>query len=43
MRDRSEILLARLSQWMTRQSSTIIGVLCLIIGALLIGEGISGL
>lgn len=43
MQDRSEILLARLSQWMTRQSSTIIGVLCLIIGALLIGEGISGL
>ncbi len=43
MRDRSEVLLAGLSQWLTRQSSTIIGVLCLIIGALLIGDGISGL
>ncbi len=43
MRDRSEVLLARLSGWLTQQSSTIIGVLCLIIGGLLIGDGISGL
>lgn len=43
MRERSEVLLSRLSHWMSRESSTIIAVLCLIIGALLIGGGISGL
>jgi hypothetical protein len=40
---RSEKLLAGLKDWMTDHNAVIMTVLCLIIGAKLIGDGISGL
>ncbi|MBK5233139.1 MAG: GAP family protein [Thermoleophilia bacterium] len=43
MRDRAEALLGGLRTWMTRENATIIGIICLIIGAKLIGDAISGL
>jgi hypothetical protein len=36
-------MLARLKDWMTQHNAVIMAVLCLIIGAKLIGDGISGL
>jgi cytochrome c biogenesis protein CcdA len=41
--ERSEKLLADLKDWMTRHNGVIMTVLCLIIAAKLIGDGISGL
>ena len=41
--ERSQELLARLKDWMTQHNAVIMTVLCLIIGANLIGDGISGL
>jgi hypothetical protein len=43
MGDRSEKLLAGLKNWMTAHNAVIMSVLCLIIGAKLIGDAISGL
>jgi hypothetical protein len=43
MGDRSEKLLAGLKDWMTAHNAVIMSVLCLIIGAKLIGDAISGL
>jgi hypothetical protein len=43
MGDRSEKLLAGLKDWMTAHNAVIMAVLCLIIGAKLIGDAISGL
>jgi threonine/homoserine/homoserine lactone efflux protein len=40
---RSEHLLAQLRDWMARENATIMAVLCLVIGAKLIGDGISAL
>jgi hypothetical protein len=40
---RSEKLLAGLKNWMTQHNAVIMTVLCLILGAKLIGDGISGL
>jgi hypothetical protein len=41
--ERSQEMLARLKDWMTQHNAVIMAVLCLIIGAKLIGDGISGL
>jgi hypothetical protein len=41
--DRSEKLLAGLKDWMSRYNAVIMSVLCLVIAAKLIGDGISGL
>jgi len=41
--DRSEKLLAGLKDWMTDHNAVIMSVLCLIIGAKLIGDAIGGL
>ena len=41
--ERSQELLARLKDWMTQHNAVIMTVLCLIIAAKLIGDGISGL
>jgi threonine/homoserine/homoserine lactone efflux protein len=43
MRDRASAILERLRGWMARENATIMAVLCLIIGAKLIGDAISGL
>ena len=43
MGTRSERLLAGLKDWMTAHNAVIMTVLCLIIAAKLIGDGISGL
>jgi hypothetical protein len=43
MGTRATELLAQLHAWMARENATIIAVICLIIGAKLIGDGISGL
>jgi threonine/homoserine/homoserine lactone efflux protein len=43
MRDRAEKLLGGLRTWMTRENATIIGIICLLIGAKLIGDAVSGL
>ena len=43
MRDRAEQILDSMRDWMTRESTTITVVLCLLIGAKLIGDGISAL
>jgi hypothetical protein len=43
MGERSERLLARLKSWMSRNNAVIMSVLCLVIGAKLIGDAISGL
>jgi hypothetical protein len=41
--ERSQELLARLKDWMTQHNAVIMTVLCLVIAAKLIGDGISGL
>jgi hypothetical protein len=41
--ERSQELLARLKDWMTQHNAVIMTVLCVIIAAKLIGDGISGL
>jgi threonine/homoserine/homoserine lactone efflux protein len=41
--DRSADLLGRLKDWMSQNNSAIMAVLCLVIGAKLIGDGIAGL
>jgi hypothetical protein len=41
--DRSGPILERLKQWMAAHNAVIMGVLCLVIGAKLIGDGIAGL
>jgi threonine/homoserine/homoserine lactone efflux protein len=41
--DRSGPILDRLGRWMGTHNAVIIGVLCLVIGAKLIGDGIAGL
>jgi threonine/homoserine/homoserine lactone efflux protein len=43
MGDRAPQVLGRLRGWMARENATIMGVLCLIIGTKLIGDGISAL
>ena len=43
MRDRSERILGALEDWMAHNSAAIIAVICLLIAAKLIGDGISGL
>ena len=43
MGDRSAKLLARLKDWMSRHNAAIMSVLCLVIGAKLIGDSLSGL
>lgn len=43
MRDRATAILESLRGWMARENATIMAVLCLIIGAKLIGDAISGL
>jgi hypothetical protein len=43
MGERSEKLLAGLKGWMSQYNAVIMSVLCLIIGAKLIGDAISGL
>ena len=43
MGDRSEKLLGELRDWMARNNGTIMAVLLVVIGAKLIGDGISGL
>ena len=43
MRDRATKILGDLHDWMARQNATIMAVICLIIGAKLIGDAISGL
>ena len=43
MGDRAAPLLARLRGWMTRETSVIIGVICLLIGAKLIGDALGAL
>jgi threonine/homoserine/homoserine lactone efflux protein len=43
MRDRAAGILERLRGWMVRENTTIMAVLCLIIGAKLIGDAISAL
>jgi len=42
MRDRADPLLGELKHWMTRSNAAIMAVLCLVIGAKLIGDGIAG-
>ena len=41
--DRSGPILDRLKQWMAAHNAVIMAVLCLVIGAKLIGDGIAGL
>jgi hypothetical protein len=43
MGDRAGSILGGLHDWMARENAAIIAVICLIIGAKLIGEGIAGL
>jgi threonine/homoserine/homoserine lactone efflux protein len=43
MRERAAVILGDLRGWMARENATIMAVLCLIIGAKLIGDAISGL
>ena len=43
MRDRADVLLGNLRSWMTRENATIIGLICFVIGAKLVGDAISGL
>ncbi|MBV8953301.1 MAG: GAP family protein [Solirubrobacterales bacterium] len=43
MGNRASRILGRLHEWMARENATIMAVLCLIIGAKLIGDAISGL
>ena len=43
MRDRASAILESMRGWMARENATIMAVLCLIIGAKLIGDAISGL
>jgi len=43
MRDRAAAILESLRGWMARENTTIMAVLCLIIGAKLIGDAVSGL
>jgi threonine/homoserine/homoserine lactone efflux protein len=43
MRDRASAILERMRGWMARENATIMAVLCLIIGAKLIGDAITGL
>jgi hypothetical protein len=43
MGERSETLLGELKDWMSRHNAAIMTVLCLVIAAKLIGDGISGL
>ena len=43
MGERSTRLLGELHDWMTRENATIMAVLCLVIGAKLIGDAITGL
>src|SRR5437763_333602 len=43
MRDNATELLAALHDWMTRENTTIMAVICLIIGAKLIGDAITAL
>ena len=43
MGKRSEKLLAELKDWMSAHNAVIMSVLCLIIAAKVIGDGISGL
>jgi threonine/homoserine/homoserine lactone efflux protein len=43
MRDRSERILGSIEDWMAHNSAAIIAVICLLIAAKLIGDGISGL
>jgi threonine/homoserine/homoserine lactone efflux protein len=43
MRDRATAILEGLRGWMARENATIMAVLCLIIGAKLIGDAITGL
>jgi threonine/homoserine/homoserine lactone efflux protein len=43
MRDRATAILERMRGWMARENATIMAVLCLIIGAKLIGDAITGL
>jgi len=40
---RAEHVLDELKRWMARHNAAIMAVLCLVIGAKLIGDGISGL
>ena len=43
MGDRATKILAELHDWMARENATIMAVICLIIGAKLIGDAITGL
>jgi hypothetical protein len=43
MGDRSQEMLTRLKDWMGHNNAVIMSILCLIIGAKLIGDAISGL
>ena len=43
MGDRSQEMLAKLSDWMSRNNAVIMSIICLIIGVKLIGDAISGL
>jgi threonine/homoserine/homoserine lactone efflux protein len=43
MRERSKDLLEELRHWMAHNNATIIAVICLVIAAKLVGDGISGL
>ncbi len=40
---RSARLLDRLKGWMSRNNAVIVSVLCLVLGAKLVGDGLSGL
>lgn len=42
MRERSERLLEKLKNWMSQNNAAIMGAICLLIGAKLIGDAISG-
>ena len=43
MRDRGAAILGRLREWMIRENATIVAVLCLVIGAKLIGDAVGTL
>ena len=43
MGERATKILGELHEWMTRENATIMAVICLIIGAKLIGDAIAGL
>jgi hypothetical protein len=43
MGDRSKRVLDELEEWMSRHNAAIMAVICLLIAAKLIGDGISGL